>query len=100
MLSTLSKLDHDMSFFFFFDCFEWDRLLHGHRLGQVTREINIETRADGKPIGNELQRNNIEKTLEAIGSLGDFDFLSLSRREFGIIVVADDNRTTSSGNDY
>lgn len=88
------------SFFSFSNCFEWDRLLHGHRLGQVTREVNIETRADSKPISNELQRDNIEKTLEAVGSLGDFDLLGLSRREFRIVVVADDNRTTSSGDDY
>ena len=52
-------------------------LLDGDRLGQVTREINVKTLKDGQPVSNELQRDNVEETLEAVNRLGDLNLHGL-----------------------
>lgn len=78
---------------------EWDQLLHSNRFRKVTREIDIKTFTDSEPVCNELQRDHVEKALKAIDSFGNFNFLGLGRRKLRVIMVADDNRTTTSGND-
>lgn len=77
-----------------------NRLLHSDRLREIAREINIEPFTDSEPVGNQLQWDDIEKTLEAIHSLGDLDLFCLGGGKLGVIVVADNDRTTTSGNDY
>ena len=77
-----------------------NRLLHSDRLREVAREINIKTFTDGEPVSNQLQWDNVEKTLEAINSLGDLDLFCLGGRKLGVIVIADNDWTTTSGNDY
>ena len=52
-------------------------LLDGNGLGQVAGEVDIEVAGDGEPVGNELQRNDIEETLENIDGAGDLNLLSL-----------------------
>lgn len=66
-------------------------LLHRNRLSQVTWEINIQTLSNGKPVGHQLERDDVEKTLEAIDGLWDFDFLGLAGFEFFVVGVADDD---------
>lgn len=74
-------------------------LLDSDRLGQVTREINVETLKNGKPVGNELERDNVEETLENVDRLGDLDLLGFRRLELLIRGVADnDGLTTASNN--
>lgn len=76
------------------------RLLDSDRLGQVAREINVETLGHSQPVGHQLERNNVEQTLQNIAGLGNLDTLSLISREFGVTSVADDNRSARSSNDY
>ena len=77
-----------------------NKLLHSDRLGEIAREINIEAFTDSEPVGNQLQWDDVEKTLETINSLGDLDLFCLGGGKLGVIVVADNDRTTTSGNDY
>jgi hypothetical protein len=73
-------------------------LLDSDRLGQVTREINVETLKNGKPVGNELKRDDVEETLKNVDGLGDLDLLSLGRLELLIVGVADDDGLTTTSN--
>lgn len=75
-------------------------LLDSDRLGQVTREVDIQSFKNCKPVRNELQGNHVQQTLEAIDSLGNFDLLSLRGLELVVSGVADDNRLATTGNDY
>lgn len=77
-----------------------NKLLHSDRLREIAREINIEAFTDSEPVGNQLQWDDVEKTLEAIDSLGDLDLFCLGGGKLGVIVVADNDWTTTSGNDY
>lgn len=72
------------------------RLLDGHRLGQVTGEVNVETLHDRQPVGNQLQGNDIQETLQDVDRLGDLDRLSLAAAEFVISRVADDDRLATT----
>ena len=76
-----------------------DNLLHSHRLGQVTREINVETLGDCKPVGNQLEWDDVEQTLQSVDGLGDLDPLRLLRRELRVTGVADDNWSTPTSDD-
>lgn len=74
-------------------------LLNRDRLGQVAGEIHIQPFTHGEPIGDELQRDHIEKTLKDVDRLGNLNLLCLLRRELFVTLVADDNGTTASGDD-
>lgn len=74
-------------------------LLDSHRLGQVAREIHVEALEDSEPVGDELQRNDVEETLEAVHSLGDLNLLGLGCLKLLVAGVADDNGLAASGND-
>ncbi|KAI6754186.1 hypothetical protein HG530_012700 [Fusarium avenaceum] len=73
-------------------------LLDSDRLGQVTREINVETLKNGEPVGNELKRDDVEETLKNVDGLGDLDLLGLGRLELLIVGVADDDGLTTTSN--
>ncbi|CAF3449092.1 unnamed protein product [Fusarium graminearum] len=73
-------------------------LLDGDRLGQVTREVNVETLENSEPVGNELERNDVEETLEDVNGLGDLDLLGLGSLELLIVGVADDDGLTTTSN--
>lgn len=73
-------------------------LLDGDRLGQVTREVNVETLENSEPVGNELERNDVEETLEDVNCLGDLDLLGLGSLELLIVGVADDDGLTTTSN--
>lgn len=74
-------------------------LLDRHRLSQVTGEVNVQTLPNGEPVRDKLQGNYIQQTLETIHGLRHNNLLSLRSREFGVILVADDDRATTTGND-
>ena len=75
-------------------------LLHSDRFGQVSREVNVETLFDGKPVSNQLKGNHVQETLEAVDRLGDFDLLCVLGREFRVLGVADDDWSPASSNHY
>lgn len=79
-------------------CTHSANLLDSHRLGKVAGEVHVETFTHGKPVSDQLQGNDVEQTLEAVDSLGHFDLFRLRGGEFGVIVVADDNRTAATSN--
>ena len=66
-------------------------LLNGNRLSQVTREIDVQTLSNRKPVGHELQGNDVEKTLQTVDRLGDLDCLGLAGFEFVVVGVANYN---------
>uniref|UniRef100_A0A1Y1KBS7 Uncharacterized protein n=1 Tax=Photinus pyralis TaxID=7054 RepID=A0A1Y1KBS7_PHOPY len=74
-------------------------LLDSNRLGQVAREINIETLKNSQPVSNQLQGNDVEKTLKAINSLRDLDLLSFRVLKLGIVRVAKDDGFAFTCND-
>ena len=74
-------------------------LLDCHRLGQVAREVDVEALHHGEPVGDELQRDDVEDALQDVDRLGDLYALRLGRLEFLVALVADDDRPASSGGD-
>lgn len=74
-------------------------LLDSDRLGQVTGEVNVKTLENSEPVGNELERDDVEETLEDVDGLGDLDLLSLGSLELLIVRVADDDGLTTTSND-
>lgn len=74
-------------------------LLDSDRLGQVTREIDVESLQDGQPVGNQLQGDDIEETLKAVDGLGDLNLLSLGCVELLVSLVADDDGLAVASND-
>jgi hypothetical protein len=75
-------------------------LLDSDRLGQVTREVDVETLQNSQPVGDELQRDDVQDTLQAVDRLGDLDTLSIGGLELLVVGVADDNGLAASGNDW
>jgi hypothetical protein len=75
-------------------------LFDRHRLGQVTREINVQTLSNCQPVGHQLERDDVQKTLQTINCPWNLDLFGLSSLEFFVIWVADDDRSTRTGNDY
>ncbi len=73
-------------------------LLHGDRLGQISREINIQALGNCEPVCHQLERNNVQKTLQAVNGLGYLDFLGLASLELFIARIADNNRSASTSN--
>lgn len=75
-------------------------LLDGDRLGQVAREVHVEALEDSEPVGNQLQRDDVEEALEAVNRLGDLNLLGVGGLELLVARVADDNGLAASRNDY
>lgn len=76
------------------------RLLHSHTLCQVSWEVNVEVFCDGEPVGDELQRNDVEDALQAVDRLGDLDLFAVLVLKLFVALVANDNRAASTCNDY
>lgn len=66
-------------------------LLNSDGFRQVTREINIQTFSNGKPVGHELERDDVEETLKTIDRLWDLNLFRLASLEFVVVRVADDD---------
>lgn len=91
------------------------RLLGRDRLGEVSREVNIDAVHDGevyrsvhiahpritqsRTVRQELERNNVDETLKTIDSSGDTDDLVGRVGNRVVIVIADDDRSTFSSGD-
>jgi hypothetical protein len=75
-------------------------LLHCNRLRQVSGEVHIETLSNGEPVGNELKGNDVQKALEAVDGLGNFDLLGLRGRELVVVRIANDDWAATTGNHY
>ena len=74
-------------------------LLDRHRLGKVSREVNVEALHDSEPVCNQLQRNDVKDTLEDIHGLGDLNLLGLVGTELLVAGVANHNRLAATSND-
>lgn len=77
----------------------YSHLLHSNTLSQISWEVDIQSLGDGKPIGHELERNDIQETLKTIDSLGNFDLFRLTLLELLVIGIADDNRLAGTCDD-
>ncbi len=75
------------------------QLLHCDRFRQVTREVNVQSLRNCKPVRNELERNDVQKTLKSIHRMGHLNLLGLVRRELGVLGITDDDGTTTTSND-
>lgn len=75
-------------------------LLDSHRLRQIAGEVDVDTLGNSKVVCHELERDDIQETLQSIDSLRDLNSLDLVSREFVVAFVADDDRTTATGDDY
>ena len=73
-------------------------LLDSNRLGQVTGEVDVQTLHDSEPVGNELQRNDVQETLQAVDGLGNLDLLRQVGLELFITGVADNDRLATTCN--
>lgn len=76
-----------------------DPLLDSDGLSEVPREVNVQILSNREPVGDELQRNDVEETLENVDGLGDLNLLASLVRESLITLIADNNGTTAAGND-
>lgn len=74
-------------------------LLDGDRLGQVSGEIHVQSFSNRKPVGHELERNDVEETLQNVNLLRDLDLVRLVARELLVVSVANDDWATLAGND-
>lgn len=77
-------------------CFLLDR----DGFGQVAREVDVKTLHHGQPVGNELQGNNVQNTLQDVDGLGDLNRLGLRGLELGVARVADDNGLATTRHNY
>lgn len=75
-------------------------LFNSDTLGQVSWEIDVEALGNGHPVGHELERNDVEKTLETVDGSWDFDSFDFVGWELCLALVADDDWTTSTCDDY
>jgi hypothetical protein len=63
-----------------------------------TGEVNVQVLGDGHPVGHQLQGNDVEKSLETVDSLGHLDLLTGLVSELLIVLVADDDGTSTTSN--
>lgn len=89
----------DFNFFFHIHV-QLRPLLDGNRLGQVARKVDVQALHHCKPVGDELQRDDVENTLQDIDGLRDLNRLGLRGLELRVAGVADDDRLATTGNDY
>ena len=75
------------------------RLLDGNRLGQVPGEVNVQALSNGKPVGHELERDDVEQTLQKVVGVGDLDLVGLLAGELLVVGVADDDGAALASND-
>lgn len=75
-------------------------LLDGNRLGQVAREVDVKAFHNSEPVGDQLQRNDVENTLKDVDGLRDLNLLGLAGLELLIGRVADDDGLTATSDDY
>lgn len=73
-------------------------LFNSDRFCEVAREINVESLSDSKPIGNKLQWNNVEKTLQTVDGPWDLNLFGLGGRELWVVMVTNHNRATAASN--
>jgi hypothetical protein len=76
-----------------------DLLLDSDRLGQVPREVDVQALSNGKPVGHELERDDVEQTLQEVVGVRDLDLVGLLARELLVVGVADDDGTALAGDD-
>jgi hypothetical protein len=74
-------------------------LLDSDRLGQVPGEVDVEALSNGEPVGHELERDDVEQTLEELVGVRNLDFVGLLARELLVVLVADDDGTALASND-
>jgi hypothetical protein len=77
----------------------WSILLDGDGLGKVAREVDIKAFQHSQPVCDELERDDVEDTLEDVDGLGNLNLESLAGLEFGIVRVADDDGLAATSND-
>ena len=75
-------------------------LLDCDRFGQIAGEVDVEALLDREPVGDELQRDDVEQALQAVDGLGDLDALALLVGELVVVDVADDDGAAAAGNDF
>lgn len=75
------------------------RLLDRDGFGQIAGEINVQSFSNRQPICDQLEGNDVEKALQSVHRLWYLDALRLVWRELGVILVANDNRSTTASND-
>lgn len=73
-------------------------LLDSDGLGEVSGEINIDALEDSKVVREELERDDVDQTLQAVDGLGDTDGLVVLD-EAVITAVANDDGLTLAGRD-
>ena len=74
-------------------------LFYCNRLGQVSGEIDVESFTHSEPVGNKLERNDIQQALKTVYRLWDFYLLRLLRRKLAIVGITDDNWPSTTGDD-
>jgi hypothetical protein len=74
-------------------------LLDGDGLGKVAREVHVKAFQHSKPVGNELQRDDVEDALEDINGAGNLNLKGLAGLEFLVAGIADDNGLATTSND-
>ena len=52
-------------------------LLNRDRFSQIPWEVHVKTLSDSKPVSDQLERNDIQKTLQDVNRLGYFNSLRL-----------------------
>lgn len=65
-----------------------------------TWEVDIEVLSDSHPVSHQLQRDDVQKSLENIDSLGQLNLLAGLVSEFLVIFVADDDWSSTTGNNW
>ncbi len=75
-------------------------LLHRDGLGQVTREINVQTLSNCQPVCHQLQGDDIQETLQTIDGRGDLDLLSQTGLELLVVRIADHDWSATTSNDW
>jgi hypothetical protein len=74
-------------------------LLDSDRLGQVTGHVNVDTLGNRHPVRHELQGNDVDQTLQTVDVGGDLDLVRLVSGELRVVLVADDDGSSATGND-
>ena len=74
-------------------------LLDRNRLGQVTREVDVDALRNGEPVRHQLERDDVEQALEDVDGAGHLDLVGLVAGELGVARVADDDRSALACDD-
>ena len=76
------------------------RSFHSDRFGKIARKINIQALHNRQPVGDELEGNHVEETLETVLSLGHYNLVGKRSLELVVALVANDNRLATTCNNY